>query len=504
MKCFGLTHVANMLRSRMQRQSLRTNLILYILLPVNLILALLALLSISWLERTLENQLQREVELIARAITGPVQEALVQRQEEILQQTLDSVFSIRRVYGIFVFDESGNELWAKGNIPYRTTEDLQERSQEQKLEAKYEKSFNVEVFSYFVPLYGPNGDNLGFLQITRQKSEIERVLSHSRYRAGLIILSLSAMFTVIIYFTHKLIIERPLTSLIDGMVQVGQGKLNYRSIIDGPREINALSSAFNRMMDNIELYRSQVSKQRSQQSKLQTQLYQAEKLAAVGQLAAGVAHELGTPLSVIAGKSQRALRKLSSGGDWQSEDYFADIKEEADKMQSIIRQFLDFTQDRSNSRRKDVSMYTLMDSLRRTFDELSQSKPVHFISHDAPKDHVFFFDPIQIQQVLLNLLRNAHNAVSENGSLALSWQVESQTLRVIVEDSGPGVTPELQDKIFEPFFTTKNSGHGIGLGLSVSLAIVHQYNGRIEVAQSAQYGGAKFLVELPIDDIKRG
>lgn len=455
------------------------------------------IIALSWLETTLENRLQEEVELIGRAIKLPLQMALEIRSERDLLNTLESAFSIKRVYGIFVYDEHGQEIWAKGHIPYRTRDDFDRIVKELDIEPKYEQSFEDEVFSYFIPLFSSRGDSLGLLQITRQKSEIFKIVSDTRYRAGLVLILISVFLTMSIFLTHKYIIEKPIKRLINDMDKIGSGQFSYRATADGPLEVAGLAKAFNIMLDNIERYRDEVELRRNQQRHLENELHHSEKLAAIGQLAAGVAHELGTPLSVIKGKSQRALRKLEKDMPFPDiKNYYLDIKEEADKMESIINQFMNFSQDRK-MRRKKTSFKSLIESVKKTFFEISGQKHVNFHVNEPIEDYIFEIDAIHFQQIFVNLLKNSLNAVDQNGAIYLTWSVNEDDLNFSIEDSGPGVPKEKAEKIFEPFYTTKSRGNGIGLGLAVSLGIVTHYHGEISLSKSSQLGGAKFTVTIP-------
>jgi two-component system NtrC family sensor kinase len=234
-----------------------------------------------------------------------------------------------------------------------------------------------------------------------------------------------------------------------------------------------------------------------QARELYQQLLQAEKLAALGQTISGVAHELNNPLATILASAERLVRHPTELPVKRGLDT---IRGEAERAARIVRNLLTFARKRHTTRAmvdlNDVVRETL--ALRQYEQRLSNIAVVEALAAGLPP---VFADPHQVQQVLLNLVINAEQAMLSahgQGTLVLrTWQdAEHDVVMLEVNDDGPGVAEESASKIFDPFFTTKAAGEGTGLGLTVAVAIVQEHGGRLSV-QSTPGQGASFLVEFP-------
>jgi signal transduction histidine kinase len=229
------------------------------------------------------------------------------------------------------------------------------------------------------------------------------------------------------------------------------------------------------------------------------QLRQADRLGIVGQLAAGIAHELGTPLNVIVGHaelidseypSRQALRRSSKA-----------ILAQAEKMARIIRGLLDFSR-RGGAAKGDVDLDALVESAASLVRPIAAKNTVALDVRPASADVTVHGNRTELEQVLVNLMVNAIHAMPHGGSLRVQVRTEprrgsSPPMACIeVEDEGVGIPAENLPRIFDPFFTTKDVGSGTGLGLSISYGIVADHQGRI-VASSVVGSGSRFSVMLP-------
>jgi nitrogen-specific signal transduction histidine kinase/CheY-like chemotaxis protein len=230
------------------------------------------------------------------------------------------------------------------------------------------------------------------------------------------------------------------------------------------------------------------------------QLLQAEKLAALGQTISGVAHELNNPLATILTWAERLAQRPA---DDQTKRGLAAILAESERAARIVRNLLTFARKRHTTR----AMVNLNQVIRETLalrsyeQRLSNIAIIDALASGLPQ---VFADPHQMQQVLLNLIINAEQAMigaHGRGTLILrTWHDPDRDAVVLeVHDDGPGVPDEVQPKIFDPFFTTKEVGKGTGLGLTVAYAIVQEHGGRLTV-KSPSTGGASFYVELPVSE----
>lgn len=259
-----------------------------------------------------------------------------------------------------------------------------------------------------------------------------------------------------------------------------------------------LISAFPRFSSKGEFIGSvYVLRDITEQKRLREQLVQSEKMAAVGQLVSGVAHELNNPLAGVMGYSQLLL--MNNGLDSKTQSYLNKISKESDRAKNIVNNLLTFAR-KHKPEKKYLDINTILDQTieLRAYDlKVSNIQVLKDFESDLPKTMADFN---QLQQVFLNIMNNAHQAIQESkgkGEIRIRTEKAGEMIRIILEDTGPGIPEENLNKIFEPFFTTKDVGRGTGLGLSISYGIIQQHGGKI-YARSILGQGATFVIELPV------
>jgi two-component system NtrC family sensor kinase len=235
----------------------------------------------------------------------------------------------------------------------------------------------------------------------------------------------------------------------------------------------------------------------TERARLEQQLRQAEKLSALGQMISGVAHELNNPLAVIKGYLELILRRDSLGQSTRAD--LEKVALESNRAAKLVGNFLSFAREQPVHRQT----VDLNEVVRRAAELRKPDLPktgVEVKLDLEPQLPPTQADPDQIQQVLVNLVSNAMHALAETprpGRLQITTRRKENLIRVVVEDNGPGVPPDVLPYIFEPFFTTKEIGRGTGLGLSIAHSIMTDHHGRI-ACQPSVLGGAGFILELPI------
>lgn len=323
-----------------------------------------------------------------------------------------------------------------------------------------------------------------------------------------------AVVAVLLALTGVLLarqVTRPLQAMETRMEAVASGQLTRLALDSPEREFVSLAEAFNHVLDELE--------------RRQRTLVRAEKLASLGTLLSGVAHELNNPLSNISSSAQILKEDLPPPppGEGRGEgttpaasasfhrQLIEDIDAETLRARRIVRALLDYAGDREFKR----GPVPLADLVEETLRFLKSKRPAGVdVDVDIPPDLTVSGDRPRLQQVLLNLIVNAYDAIGEYGELRISGcagtvgkgdgfpggigqcRPGTAVIDLLVADSGPGIPPELLPRIFDPFFTTKTVGHGSGLGLFITHEIIEEHGGCISVANRPA-GGAEFRIRLP-------
>ncbi|MFB1479299.1 sensor histidine kinase [Corallococcus sp. RDP092CA] len=293
------------------------------------------------------------------------------------------------------------------------------------------------------------------------------------FRWALVLLGGATLFAagVGVYIGNS--VARPVARLSEGAARLARGDLDVRIPEDDPGELGHLAAQLNRMTGALREH--------------QARLVQHEKLAGIGRLAAGVAHEINNPLGVILGYV-RLLQRRAEGA--LAEDLRV-VEEEAVRCQDIVEGLLDLARPGRGPR----APVALRDACEEVVSRLREAARLGTVAVDVRGEGAAWAQAPRLRQVLLNLVKNAAEAAGEGGRVEVCIAVAADGgARVAVSDSGPGVTAEARAQLFEPFFTTKPSG--TGLGLAVSQAIAEAHGGRIDV-DTGPLGGARFTLSLP-------
>jgi len=236
-----------------------------------------------------------------------------------------------------------------------------------------------------------------------------------------------------------------------------------------------------------------------EKQKLQTQLQHVERLAFVGELSAGIAHELNEPLGRVLGFAQ-LIKKAGSLNDQQSEDIERIIKASL-YSREIIKKLMIFSRQMPQQITK-VNLNDIVHNILYFIDVRFQSRGITIIKQLDPALPVIYADEVQMSQVLVNLITNSVYAMPTGGEITVITRKKENLVSLIVKDTGSGMTPDIRNKIFEPFFTTKPVGQGTGLGLSVVQGIVDSHEGKILVSSTVNKG-TKFEIQLPLKQNKK-
>ncbi|MCA3016370.1 MAG: two-component sensor histidine kinase, partial [Myxococcaceae bacterium] len=237
---------------------------------------------------------------------------------------------------------------------------------------------------------------------------------------------------------------------------------------------------------------AELSRSLEERTRLQAELVAADRLATVGKLAAGVAHEVGNPLSGILGYLS-VLRRRVQGAD--SAELFDLVEAEVKRIDEIVRGLLEMGRP-SRGKAQPLSIAPIVDACVRMVTSASEYQGVR-VEVVCPPEVYLRAEAGPLAQVLVNLLLNAAQAMNGQGALRVVVESGDAAGTITVEDEGPGLAPEVLPKLFTPFFTTRPPGSGTGLGLAVSRHLLSQFDGRLEAGNREGGKGARFVITLP-------
>jgi len=385
-----------------------------------------------------------------------------------------------------------------------------------------------------------DGATVGASRLILSLAGERQMLAHSRH----LFLAYFALDFLLLLAVGSLLLSRfiiiPMRKLLAATERIGAGDYHHKAAVPGSREIAELADSFNQMVDALrvkdeEAVRHVASLERANRElkEAREETLRSEKMASVGMLAAGTAHEIGTPLAAIMGYV--SLLRDDESLDPERADYLRRIQHETERIDRIVHDLLDYARpaplaaeevDVADLVAETVEMVSRQGALKRL--------QVHIGAGEGSA--VAVTDPHQLQQVLINLLINARDAMPDGGRLDATvstgmfmppaglpdnghWSVmagrrkddfggvfrtpfagdgsEVPCIRIAVTDTGSGIAPEHLERIFDPFFTTKEPGRGTGLGLAISARIIDSLGGRMTV-ESAVGEGARFEIWLPL------
>jgi signal transduction histidine kinase len=350
---------------------------------------------------------------------------------------------------------------------------------------------------YLLPVRGPRGGVEAVLEIgfetMRAGESLVRATEEAAPRLGLLVLVVTAFASLAMQ--RQLI--RPLTRLTASIRALGEGRPGPPLPVDRRDELGQVAEAFNRMVEQLEEARARLETETQHTLDLEKQLRRSQALAVAGKLTSALAHEVGTPLNIVSGRAEIALRALPPGHPARED--LATILSQADRISGIIRSLLDSVRG-EKPEVQPVPPGAVLRQLGPLVAYDARRRGVALETRVAEGTPPVLADPGQLQQVLLNLLVNAVDATPAGGRITVSAGAQARDGRagvaLTVADTGPGIDPEHLPRIFEPFFTTKPPGQGTGLGLAICRDIARAHGGCL-TAESEPGRGARFTLWLP-------
>jgi len=342
-----------------------------------------------------------------------------------------------------------------------------------------------------------------FVVVREPLAERDAFVRRALITDALGVLAATLMAAAFAVAVGRVLVQGRVLQLVDRLRAVGDGNYDAEPLALGEDEIGELGREVDQMTQQLRRARDHAAEELAARRRAQLQLRRADRLASVGRTVAVFAHEIGTPLAVIAGRAQRLERPP------HSEKTRADagvIREQADRITGFIRRLLDFARHDDSLEFTAIPLGTALQGAYQLAVQRARAANVTVLLDDRAPSATVDGDNHALVQVFTNLIHNAVDASPEGSTVRLVAQevvdchqlnLDSAHLHVTVEDEGPGISEALRDRVFDPFFTTKPADEGTGLGLSIVSEIVHDHGGRVTLG-AEEASGCRIVVHLPI------
>jgi len=350
----------------------------------------------------------------------------------------------------------------------------------------------------------------GALELSQTLLSFKEFSNRMLARAFIITALLALVCGLILFFFIDRKIRLPLNSLMAQAKRIGQGDLTANNAIVGNDEFAEMAETMNDMCSRLLIAKEKINFEYNARLKTIEQLRHTEHLSSFGVLSAEIAHELGTPLNVVDGRAKMILSENLQREE--IEDCATIIKNQAERMTVIIRQLLDFTrQPKQKKSTEDISFH-IKQVFQLLYPMAAKQRVSFLLNKKSSAEVILHADFSQLQQVLVNLLINAIQAMPDGGEVEVSLSnemlslssnedlIKHKYLKIRIQDEGEGICKENIKHIFTPFFTTKTIG--TGLGLSIAHGIVEENGGWIDIEGNVK-NGACFTVYLPVKEQKK-
>jgi len=474
--------------------TIQLTLVLSIVVPLLVISGLAIYLGFGAVERVLNDRLQEDLELVARATSGPLSRAMQERDELVISDSLKSIFRIGRVSGVSVFDKDGARIASLGlaDTDVGNSASAEQVINSGELGGAFRWVDGQSVFSHFTPLVASDGRIQGLLQITRKRSDFHELLASSRLWGASIWSALAVTIILVVVLGHYGAVGRHVSRLLSTMDELAPGHWRFDAEPSGPRELRQIYGGVRDMGERMARAEEEIKQRVAKERQLAERLEYQEKIAMIGRVAGGVAHELGAPLNVIQGRANILARHELTDEQRRQLD---DIGYQVGRMTTIIQQLLDCFRHVPDSRRPVSLNAVLKDVLERAGED-EKCRGKRLLSNGLEVDATIKAEPVRLELACLNVVRNACQAA--NSEVVLSMHCSNNEWEVRVDDDGPGIVEEKREAVFEPFYSTRPAGEGTGLGLAVVSSVLKEHGGRIEIGANEK-GGCRMSLFWPVE-----
>ena len=476
---------------------LRTEIVLYLALLMIATTALIGFVVLKVSEQAALDQKVKSAKVILNSIQNSIKYIETSQKPEnmdSIQRLIDILFESGDLDAILIVDRGMSVIAhsSRDAVGKIYSDDALLKGIREKIATTHLQGKTVSITA---PLYLRN-EVIGGMKVILSSRDIKEAAA----KAQRLIFFYVALNSVILIVFGSILLSRTIVRPIDELVMVtdavASGDLNQHIKVRRLNEIGMLAESFNRMTNRIRAGKEALEANIRHLKAAQDEVIRAEKMATVGRLAAGIAHEIGNPLSAILGYTD--IIQKGAGREDEAE-YLRRIQTEIQRINRIVNGLLDYARP-GEFKLAEINVNEVLES---SIDLVSAQKGFDRIDIklNLSDTLIVMADPHQLQQVLINLFINASDAMPDGGTLTVDAKYKMQDTEEFVEmsvaDTGAGISDDEIRKIFDPFYTTKEPGKGTGLGLAICMRIIESFGGRIEVT-SKKGEGSRFSVLLPV------
>ncbi len=502
--------------------NLGTKLIVSLVTVIVLIMTVHGYLSIQQDQESIKRELSVGMRGFSRVLQAGLSRTLADKLDlKETQQFIDTAAPRGNIHGVIVYDLSGKPVAHSASMRYGIDFPELDPTPITRLDPRpvlqsgngidgYIQEPRNLIYYRTEPIVDSSNKLVGAFVLARQGYATFATIEQRRNR----ILTTTAVLVILLSLLGLILVRRsvtrPINALIRHIKEMSQDQREQSIEIKGRDEVASLAREFNLMCQKLQESHARLVGEQQEKLKLEQELRHSERLASVGRLAAGLAHEIGTPLAIIGGRSEYLLRRPRSAEELR--DNLGVIRSQSDRIAAIVRQLLEF------SRRREpvfqpVDLLGLLDNVKYLLAHQLREKDIRVEMEGFSSLPRIDADPDLLQQVFINLYSNSLHALGPGGVVKIGAETTdrgltqaspgaSRWLRISFEDNGAGIAPEHIGRVFDPFFTTKDIGEGTGLGLSVSYGIIQEHGGDIHV-ESEPGRFTRFIIYLPTEQPKQ-
>lgn len=480
-----------------------TRLLLYIFTLILLLFAVFGYVSVKNERYHLLNEVSLRARMLSRTLSATFKYYYKKDIYCRMKELVIAIAPMDKTDALFlnVYDKDGNlinflcNMYTKNQFPHKSI------NMEKLTYGGIEKTFRIgndSFLSVINPIRDSNGVVQGAVEVILPLRHISVILSAVIRRFLFFTIIAASLLGGAIYLISRWSISIPIKRLKEASEKLGEGDLGLRIEKSGVKELDELIDDFNRMAERLEQQYRKKEEFFKEKLRLERSLRHSEKLASIGQLTSGLAHEIGTPLNVISGRAEHLIDKL--GDDRYEKENLIAIIRQTDRISETIQQLLSFSRKTAGTF-KEINLGNIVNDafslckLRQRKNSMDVKLILH-LSADR-----LFGEEDGLRQLFVNLMLNSFHAIKKGGKINIETHEEfgdgRRFLNIFFEDNGPGIPSEYRARIFDPFFTTKDVGEGTGLGLFIAANIVQEHNGSIELDESCE-NGVRFIIRLPL------